>query len=296
MSEVFSVRVPYAIKYTTINPVPIAEIVDSLQNLERLIKRTPIFFEMAYKGVKVLETKVYVEKIESGSLYQKFVVEYFFNGGENYEEAKALAARICKESKPMKTLLAVGVGGLITFGVLQAIPSGQPTEHIEAYNSVIIQAGNDINLTPDAVIASLNKISDKKALAKEAVAVIRPAKGDNDAVIEIEGLPNLTMPASAISEVPGDYQPAVPEERTVHYDAATVFISASDRDKSSSGWAGTLPGITDSRKPFVLNDDINPAEVHGKTRVNANIAVHERYVKSKKEYQVHSVEILKILP
>ncbi len=50
----------------------------------------------------------------------------------------------------MKTLLAVGVGGLITFGVLQAIPSGQPTEHIEAYNSVIIQAGNDINLTPAA--------------------------------------------------------------------------------------------------------------------------------------------------
>src|SRR5690554_3279535 len=75
MQDVFRVKVPYAIKYTTAHPVPIAEIVDSLQSLEKLIKRTPAFVEAAFDGIKVFETNVYVEKIESGSLYQRLVVE-----------------------------------------------------------------------------------------------------------------------------------------------------------------------------------------------------------------------------
>ena len=296
MSEVFSVKVPYAIKYTTEHPVPIDEIIESLKGLEKLLKRTPAFLEMAYEGIHVLETNVYVDRIESGSLYQSFVVEFIFNGPENYEEFKALTTRIAKESDPVKILVAVGVGAALTYGAMQMVPSGQPTNHIEAYNSVILNAGNDINLTAEDLQAVLDKVSDKKALAKETAAVVRPAKGDSGATIEIEGLPGLTIPPEAISEIPGEYEPQLPQERTVHYDRVSVLVAASDRDKHTSGWAGSAPGISDSRKPFILSDDVDPSDVHGRTRILADIAVTERYAKTKKAYQVHSIEILRVHP
>lgn len=294
MSEVYSVTVPYAIKYTTEFPVPIDEIIESLRGLEKLLKRTPAFLEKAYEGIHVLETNVYVEKIESGSLYQKFMVEFIFNGAENYEEFKDLATRITKESEPVRTVVALGVGAVLMYGALQMLPSGQPTNHVEAYNSVILNAGNDINLTGEDLQSVLDKVSDKKSLARETAAVVRPAKGDEDSTIEIEGLPELNISADVIREIPAEYEPPVPQEREVAYEKVTLFIAASDKDKSATGWAGSAPGISDARRPFVLNESVDPSEVHGRTRVKADIAVHERFSKAQKVYVVHSIEILKV--
>lgn len=296
MSEVYSVAVPYAIKYTTEHPVPIDEIIESLRGLEKLLKRTPAFLEKAYEGIHVLETNVYVDKIESGSLLQSFVVEFIFNGTENYEEAKKVATKIAKESGSVRALVGFGVGALVTYGAMQMLPVGSPTNHVEAYNSVILNAGNDINLSGEDVQSVLDRVTDKKSLAKETAAVVRPAKGDSGATIEFEGLPQLTMQPEVINQIPGEYEVPVPQERVVHYDSVTIMIAASDRDKHTTGWGGTIPGITDTRKPFVLSEDVNPAEVHGRTRILADIAVTERYVKAKKEYQVHHVEISKVHP
>lgn len=296
MSEIYSVRVPYAIKYTTEHPVPIDEIIESLRGLEKLLKRTPAFLEKAYDGIHVLETNVYVDKIESGSLLQSFVVEYIFNGPENYEEAKKLATKIAKESGTVRTVVAVGVGAVLMYGAMQMLPAGQPTNHVEAYNSVILNAGNDINLTGEDVQSVLDKVSDKKSLARETAAVVRPAKGDDAATIEIAGLPDLTIPADVISDIPGEYEPPVPQERKVAYENVTLFIAASDKDKSSTGWAGSAHGISSARKPFVLNESVDPAEVHGRTKIKADISVHERFSKAQKIYQVHSIEVLKVYP
>ncbi|MGB9669942.1 MAG: hypothetical protein ACPLXR_02120 [Halothiobacillaceae bacterium] len=294
MSEVYSVTVPYAIKYTTEFPVPIDEIIESLRGLEKLLKRTPAFLEKAYDGIHVLETNVYVDKIESGSLYQSFVVEILFNGPENYEEAKKLATKVIKESGTVRTVVAVGVGAVLMYGATQMLPSGQPTNHVDAYNSVIINAGNDINLSGEDIQSVLDRISDKKSLARETAAVVRPAKADESATIEIEGLPELSVPSGVIGEIPGEYEPPVPQEREVAYQKVTLLIAASDKDKSATGWAGSAPGISDARKPFVLGDLVDPADVHGRTRIKADIVVHERYSKTQKLYQVHSLEIMKV--
>lgn len=296
MSQVFSVKVPYAIKYTTEHPVPIDEIVESLRGLEKLLKRTPVFLEKVYEGIHVLETNVYVDKIESGSLFQSFVVEYIFNGAENYDEAKKLAARITKESKPLKVLVGVGVGSLLTYGAMQMLPAGSPTNHVEAYNSVILNAGADINLSGEDLQSILDRVSDKKSLARETAAVVRPAKADDGATIEMQGLPQLTVPAEAIEQIPGEYEAPVPQERSVNYERVTLLIAASDKDKYSTGWAGSAPGISEARKPFVLDESIDPSSVHGRTRVKADILVHERYSKPRKLYQVHSIEVLRVYP
>lgn len=298
MQDVFRVKVPYAIKYTTKHPVPIAEIVDSLQSLEKLIKRTPAFLEAAFDGLKVVETNVYVEKIESGSLYQKLIVELAFGGAENHEQAKQLAAKIVKDSTPVRTVVALGLGSVITFGVMKALEGAAsgPSTHIQAHHSLVLNAGGDVNLSASKIEDILDSISDQKTLAREAVAVVRPAKADGTATIEFESMPELNIPASVIAEAPGDYEPAMPQERTVHYDNVTLLIAASDKDKRTTGWAGSVPGVFDARKPFKLDDSVDPASLHGKTRTQADISVHERYIKSKNSYQSHSVTISKIYP
>ena len=292
-SGTFSIDVNYGITYNTLKPVPIEEIVRSLQSLEKLLKRTPAFVEKAYKGIKIVETQVFVSKIQSGSLIEDFVVRYVFKGRENYDDAKKVWDQIMSDNTAFRTVVAMGVGGLLAVGVWQIVPAGQPTSHIEAYNNVILNMGGSVDLTADDFKAVLDAVKDKKALSKEAVGALRPAKTDPGSSISISGITALDIPAAMIKEAPDDYTPPEPKEREVHYTGVDLVVYASDRDKTESGWAGIIPTVVDKRTPIILTDTINPASLHGRLRIKADVIVHERFVASSKKYEAKKIEVTK---
>lgn len=292
MSETFTVDVRYGIKYATSRPVPIPEIVASLESMARLLKRTPAFIEKAYGDIKVVETEIFVSKIESGSLIEDFIVRYVFKGIDNYEAAKAVADKIMSDNKTIHTIVSMGVGALMVFGVMQVIPDGKATPQLEAYNNTIINVGGELGFTAGDLKVLLDATSDKKALAKDAVQAFRPSKLDGDASIEIDGMDTLNVPSSAIFEVPEEYNPPVPDERETKYQNTEVVIYASDRDKSESGWAGIVPNLLDKRTAIILDAAVDPAKLHGRVRVRADIVIHERFVPSKKKYEARKIEIV----
>lgn len=281
----------YSLKYTTKNPVPIPEIIESLQNIEKILERTPPFVEKAFAELKVVSMSVYVQSLQSGSLKEDFLVRYVFKGRENYDKAKEVYDKLLEDNTVIRTVVALGVGAMLGYGVSLALNPGQSATKIEAYNNTIVNIGGEVGLEAEDISAILKATRDKKALARQAVSVVRPAKADPDATIEMDGIPELTVGKEFISSTPDEYEAPMPSEKTETYRDVDIVIYASDRDKATSNWAGALPGIVDNRVRFNLGDAIDPRALHGRIQVKGDVVVVFRYVTSKKEYQAKLVEI-----
>lgn len=283
----------YTINYTTKTPVPIPEIVDALEALERIIKRTPAFIEKYYEGIIITETQVFVEQIQAGSLKEKLLVKYFFRTKDNYDQAKELAEKILEDNEVIKYLVALGVGASLMYGATLLNPansSSAPTS-ITAYNNQIINIGGDMQMSSGDIKAVLKGITDKKSLARDSVKVIKPAKADKNSSIEIEGLQAFTIDNKLVAQFPDNYEPPMPVEKSSYYENVKVVIDASDRHRRATGWGGSVPALFEKRVKFVLDEMIDPSEIHGKTSINANIHVTERFNAAKKEYEIKEVLI-----
>lgn len=294
MSNTFQVETHYQVKYTNREPLPIADIVQSLESYERLLRRTPAFIEKAFDGITVTKIDVYVSSLESGSLTEDFLIKFVFKGQENYDEAKEVFNKIMQDNEVLRTAVAVGVGAIITFGAIKILPAGAPTTHIEANNNNIITIGGQIDLSADDIHTILDKLTDKKKLAQDVVQVILPSRRDSSASIEIEGFSDLNITPEFVSEAPSEYIAPEPEEKTVEYNNADVVIYASDRDKADKVWAGIVPGIADTRVQFTLNPGIDPKALHGKVRIKADISVISKFNKPKKIFKPRLVEIKRV--
>lgn len=289
--EFFTLETTYSFNYKTSKPVPIPEIIISLENLEKLLQRTPALIEKAFIELQVVSMSVHVSSLQSGSLKEDFLVKYVFRGRENYEKAKEVYDKMLEDNTMIRSVVALGMGALIGYGVFAALNPGQAGAQIEAYNNTIINVGADVGVEADDISAFLKANKDKKTLARQAVAVVKPAKADPDATIEIDDMPELTVNREFIQSAPDEYEPPVPTEKTETYKDVGIVIYASDRDKADKAWAGIVPGVVDHRVRFVLAQDVDPRKLHGRTQVRGDVIVTYRFVRSKKEYEPKLVEI-----
>lgn len=293
MSNTYELHTSYSIKYTTKNPLPVEDIITSLRSLEKLIRRTPAFIEKAYDGIEIIETEVYVSKVESGSLIEDFFIKFVFKNKGNYEDGRKVIEQVLEDNTAIKTLVAVGVGIFINQGIKSVLPENAPKEYIEAHNSTIIKIGNNVNISKNDIDAIIDRTTDKKALAKQAVSAVAITKVDPNASIEMGGIKELTIPPEVIAEAPDEYIPPIPKEKIETYEKVLVQIFASDKDNPNK-WAGIAPNIFVKRVNFILGGDLDPEKLHGKTEVYADIDVVSRFNKSTKKYVPKLVELIRI--
>jgi hypothetical protein len=291
--ETFEVTVKYGVKFTNKNPVPIAEIVSSLQAYEKLIKRTGPFIEKSFHGVQVNDIHVFVSNLESGSLIEDFLVKILFENKEDLEKFKESTLKLMN-GKTLTAVVALGVGAYIGFGIHNALSSKNTAPNINAYNGAIVQLGGTMNISKEAMESILKGVRDKKSLIRESIGAVSPAFDDKDATVEIQDNPQLNISRGFIDESPEEYDPPQPSEIIKKYSSVDVDIYASDRDSNEKAWAGIVPGIVPNRVRFVLNDDIDPSKIHGKLRIKADIQVTSVLNKSKKEFAAKMVEIISI--
>jgi len=197
-------------------------------------------------------------------------------------------------SKALTTVVALGIGSFIGFGIHNALPTKAPQNNIQAYNGAIVQLGGTMNISKDAIDSILKGVKDKKTLARQSIDAISPAFEDKDAIIEIAGLPELTIPRQFIDESPEEYEIPQPSEIVKKYIAVDVDIYASDKESNDKTWAGIVPGIVSNRVRFILGKNIDPSKIHGKLRIKADIEVTSILKKGKKEYKAKTVNILEI--
>ena len=295
----------FTIYYSTEKFVPIPRIIDALKSIESMLNKTHKFTEAAYPGIKVYESQVFIDHLESGSLELKVLFRQIL-GDAKYERGAKLIEDVgdyvkdaVADSKVMNGIVIAGIAAIISAGATYAIVSkGSPSPSVTIVNNGIMNGSGNMVLSPEQINDIVDKMP-KKQIAKDAVNFSQPAKDDPNATIELQNQVNSTQvsfDSNFIQAIPDQYEPPKQEEKEHTHSNVDVYIYASDRDNVNKGWAGSIPdAYVESRINFDLDDGIDPDKLHGKRKIKADILVHTRFVKAKNKYVPYKATILKIV-
>ena len=288
----------YRVYYNTKNPVPIREIVSSLQGLEGLLQCVPQALSNL-TGIQIDSSEFLVQTIESGSLIEDFLLRFFFKDKESFE---AFAQKLGENKKMRAAVIAAIVAGAIGYGLhWAATASKQPTPSITATNSVIIQNGAGVlNISPEVFQEKLlAALSDKKAVAASAIKTISPNRSDPKSTIRLgspedAAVAGLEIPASAIAEAPTKLV-LEPNERIEKYTNTVLHLRAMNLDSSTKGWAGKLSN-REERLPIELDPAVSVSEIFGRdsVRVDADLVFLED--SRSKELKPKRIYVRRVLP
>lgn len=290
-AELFVFQLSQRIVYNTKKPVPIKEVIIALQGLEGLLKPVPKVFS-TLTGVEIERSEFLIESLETGSLIEDIVVQFFFKDRARLDEFIAKLG----DRKGMKAgvLIAV-VAGLTGYGLHWA--AGQrATPTIQATNSVIIQNGaGALNIDPKvfeaAIVAAAS--GNKKAIAESALKATSPVRADPGSSMAISGPlavdgPAIVIPYAAVAEAPARIE-LEPNERVEEYKGAELTVRATNLDSRKQGWAGKL-GTREERLPIELDPSVSETELFGRERVKVDAALvfkekgHSRELKPARIY------------
>lgn len=263
--------------WSTENPVPVAKVAESLLALERIIRITPRVLERVTQ-IEIGETQVYVESIESGSLYEDILIRLIFKDKANFEAFIDKIGEIVRKPGMTRSVLitaviaaVIGVGAYLT--VQKDSTANQTT--INANNNVIINLGaGQVDLTPEAFRAIVEAaVTDKKQLAKDAVKVFEPAHGDRKAALIIDESEQARFSPEVIAATPKVLK-IDKQEKTEFLHDVDLQIRATDLDSLTRGWAAVIPGKIDRRVKLKLDPGIRPADIADSFSVRADVTVH----------------------
>jgi len=262
----FSYTAEHEFYYSTKEPVPISDVIEALQGLEKMLRGLPRAIEKATE-VNVADSQVFIERVESGSLKEKILIKLFFNSEQEFDEFLEKTKKKL-DGKPMLkgTLIAVLIAGFMGAGIIYASKALQtPAPNITANNNVIMNFGaGEIGMSPEGFRSLIEaSVGDKKEFAKAAVKFVKPARADPTSSIVLDGMPAAAITPEAVAEMP-EVISIEPIQDVVEYKKATLLIRAGDMDQASSGWAGAIQGETE-RLPIELDPALSPVQLFGRT-------------------------------
>lgn len=298
------VETEFTIYYSTEKFVPVPKIIDALKAIESTLNKTPKFVEAAYPEIKVYESNVFINHLESGSLELEVVLRQvlgdvkYERGAKLVDEAKTYIKEVVSDNKTMNNIVIFGMGAIVATGINIATGTKQQPQPapVTIINNGIMNGSGNLVLTPEQAQNVLDKLPQKQ-IAKDAVNFTKPAKDDPKSSIDIQDESNVTQikfDSDVIKNMPESYEAPTPQEKETAYTNTPIAIFASDKDKQSSGWAGIIPTIIDKRISFEIDESINPSQLHGRLNANADLIVYERFNSSKKRYEPYKAVITKI--
>lgn len=298
----------FRIYYSTDKFVPVPIVIEALKAIENMLHHADKFVEAAYPNIKVYDSEVFIEHLESGSLGIELIVRWVL-GEKNYErgvkltdDAKQYLVEVVQDSPTMKNIAIAATSAIIAAGATYAYTKNStlPPAPVTIINNGIMNQSGTIIVTPEKAQEIIDKIP-KKQVTKDAISFTKPAKLDPKSDIEIgdvkdstDNVHSITIESSFIANIPEKYEPPIQQEREINYTNTPISIFASDKDKQSSGWAGIIPSIIDKRINFEIEESVNPSQLHGRLNTNADLTVFEKFNSKKKRYEPYKVVITAI--
>ena len=141
-----------------------------------------------------------------------------------------------------------------------------------------------VDMTPDdfrAIVESAVKDHDK--LAKDAVAIVKPAKRDPKATITCDQNESLQVQQQSVSAMPAQTAPIEEEVYIKDFDSVYIEIRATDLDSTKKGWAAVIPDISEKRTRLQLDPTIKPTDVLAKLKFKGTVTVVYKTNKSGKK-------------
>jgi hypothetical protein len=245
------VSFPHDVNYDYSGSTDLDAVIRSLQAQKEFIKHVAPLFEGLVDGLAVTSISISLERIESGSLKELFVIAaYTQYSAEFNEEGTDLVNALTGVKIPDKYetiftlafLLVVLWVATRTLDMFKKKKSDQtaPSSITNSYNTTLNLFAGRLDVEPDDVEGVLSShlgdtpTADQKKSLSRFVAPFRgkPRRGLRAANGEVE------LSQDAIDELPSfvDLEHPEPVPHETHHDV-TLNILAIDRQKRTSGWA-----------------------------------------------------------
>ena len=271
----------YSVKYNTKNPVPLTEIIASLQSLDVLLKDAKNVLSLL-TDVDISGQAIYIERIESGSLFTDVVLMLWCEDKEATERVMQWI-----ENNKMKSILSILVGAGLVLGyqyLTNEKTNATVTTTTTITDSVIINGSDALSpeLQKEIDAAIEQKMSQQRSkYAKATMDFVAPIRAEPDADISmgVDGQLMDTLNPEAIKTMPSAFE-ARKNQRFQSMTSVQVDLRATDIDKRTSGWAGTITGTVDTRVPIVLDPTLEPNALHGRISFKADVEVERTFRQS----------------
>lgn len=282
------VVVPIRLNYLTGKPVPIPEIIASLQSMEVVLTEAAQNLPFAVQGLKIQKTEVGIQEITTGSLREYFILALVFSFQEDLRQTippmfeDVTGMEIPANWEPivvLVTLIAVFYGAGFVKDMISDRVRDTPVR--QTLDGLIEDLAKRSGRSP----AEIRKYFDDrykpkskiKQLAANAVSFFRPAKSQSNAPIEVG---DQLLSEEVVRDAPESYvyEEAAKTETAQPYYNQDLEIHQMDRDRDKSGWAAIPLGLHDKRLPMKLMDGVSPDQLWQQDRIKGDIMLMSRRV------------------
>ena len=124
---IYVYQTSFRISYTNREPVPVQEVIKSLQALQGILPKVPDLIE-GWLDVKISHGEFFIESLETGSLIEDILMKLYF---ANQEELDAFMAKIRSNPMLRNSLAGLALGVLVTWGAMTALGSKTPANQVK---------------------------------------------------------------------------------------------------------------------------------------------------------------------
>ncbi|QKG70534.1 hypothetical protein [Erythrobacter mangrovi] len=294
----------FAVRYLTEDPVPIRDIIASLQGADAAIREAGRLLPLLVDGIKVEKVDIKVREVAQESpLRELFVVALFLAFQPDLEEevpqliANATGMVIPDRFDTVVTVLAL----IVVFygaGALKDLVFGKGADGAAKaqLDGLIKELAPEVGKSEKQIRDILeNRYSERtvwKRLANTTSRFFAPSKQQNSAPMEING---RQITRDTVQDIPAEFlvDDAADENPTRYFANARIELRAEDKDHTGRGWAGVVPAISDQRLRMKLMEDVSADDLWGRDAVVGDLTVIYEKVGAEivpKEIHLHNVK------
>jgi hypothetical protein len=272
--ELKSVLLQNRIRFTTTAPVSVADVIASLEGMDRLVRYNVPKVVKRLTGANVQSAELLVVGLEDGSFIEDTLVRLFFKTPKDYQRflEKVRGKYITKDAKGNTVIKAAAIVpilaalGLVGVGYYMGnkSPASGGLLTVNGNDNLVITIGAEAyKAEPEefrsAVESAISRTRPTQA-AKAGLQFFAPAQAEPGAGVELMSGNRSTqvVAPSTIRKLPAEIE-SVDNSQDSSYNNVEIKLRASDSDSESRGWAGTIDQVSGKRVRVVF---INPADVN----------------------------------
>lgn len=274
----------FSVRYLTDDPVPIRDIIASLQGVEATINEMARLLPIFIDGLQVEKVEIKVRQVAQESpLRELFAVALFLAFQKQLEDevpqliTDATGMIIPDRFDTVVTVLTLiivfyGAGALkdLVFG------QGQGGAAQAQLDGLIAELATDIGKPEKYIRDTLaERYAEKtlwRRLANATSRFFAPSKRQDSAPVEFNG---RFIPQDVVRDVPAEFlvEDASDEHPSRTFTNVLLELHAQDRDHSGRGWAAVVEGVSGQRLRMKLMTEVSAAELWNRDRVRGDVTV-----------------------
>jgi len=223
--------------------------------------------------------------VRNGSKLTDFVFRVFLGSDEEANRtADVLHSRFginkAMESKHIQNIVVIAIIAFLLRDVACTYMSRENSAPaVEATNSIILNAGKDLNMGPEDLERIMEEsIRNTKRASKDAVMAIQPAQMKPNTLVKIGGRDGIEIPNTVVSRLPPPSMIDTKEPPSrIDLSKIRLTVLATDIDRKKTGWAVSLPQDSicgDRRLRAILDDSVAQSDLMYHQSVTADISVY----------------------